>query len=319
MGVRGLYTYCKKYGKVLTHAELCKMAPQKIGIDISHYIFKWQGDTNKLVHFIRELEESYHKPLCVFDGKHEQAKLPEADRRNNKRAWESSEAQRIQQLLEKNRNELTDEQIETFTRMIATHQRKGWQLTQEIRHGIKRALYENYIPLVKSSREADLLLASLAYYEQFEWIISGDLDLLALGVNHLLVPLQDSNDYLYIYRPAVLQGLQMSDIQFRQMCAMCCTDSVKSAIPHNVHDIIPWIRKYRDIHTLHSKMPQLMAEWPSKNHIFFENIPSLETCILETDYENYIAYKLNKPMPYLSPEEAPEDPLLIPIVPIVTM
>ncbi len=35
MGVRGLYTFCKKYGKIVTHEQLCRITPpQKIGIAI---------------------------------------------------------------------------------------------------------------------------------------------------------------------------------------------------------------------------------------------------------------------------------------------
>ena len=120
MGVRGLYTYCKKYGKIITHEQLCRMTPSfKIGIDISHYVFKWQGDTQKLTRYLQSFQNSSHKPLCVFDGKHEKAKLPEAERRNNRRAWEIQEAERLETLLEKNREDLTQEQIDSFTRMIS--------------------------------------------------------------------------------------------------------------------------------------------------------------------------------------------------------
>jgi hypothetical protein len=313
MGVRGLYTFCKKYGKIVTHEQLCRMTPpQKIGIDISHYVFKWQGNTRKLVEYLQSFQKASHKPLCVFDGKHEQAKLPEAERRNNRRAWEIQEAERLETLLEKNREDLSQEQIDTFTRMIQSHRRHGWQLTQEVRHNIKRALYAEYIPLVKSEREADTLLASLAHYEKFDWIISGDLDLLALGVTNLLVPLQeeDSTDYLHIHYPTILQSLQMSEYQFKQMCAISCTDSVTHSIPPNISQVYPQMRKYRDMNTLRRNYYTLAEEWPTQKHIYFESIPKPEMCIFEPDYINYIAYTKDTPMPYLSPENAPYDPVL---------
>jgi hypothetical protein len=314
MGVRGLYTYCKKYGKIITHEQLCRMTPSfKIGIDISHYVFKWQGDTQKLTRYLQSFQNSSHKPLCVFDGKHEKAKLPEAERRNNRRAWEIQEAERLETLLEKNREDLTQEQIDSFTRMIQKHRKHGWQLTQEVRHNVKRALYAEYIPLVKSEREADTLLASLAYYEKFDWIISGDLDLLALGVTNLLVPLQDedSTDYLHLHYPTILQALQMSDIQFKQMCAISCTDSVTFSIPPNISQVYPQMKKYRDMYNVRRNYQCLADEWPTQKHIYFEQIPKPSECIFEPDYINYVAYTKDTPMPYLSPENAPYDPIIM--------
>lgn len=313
MGVRGLYTFCKKYGKIITHDQLCSMAqPQKIGIDISHYVFKWQGDSEKLIRFLRTFQGGSHKPLCVFDGKHEKAKLPEAERRNHKRLHEIQEADRLTLLLEKNREDLSQDQIDTFQNMIASHRRKGWQLTQEVRHTIKRALYAEYIPLVKSEREADTLLASLATHDKFDWVISGDLDLLALGVPNLLIPLQDDIycEYLHLQYNVVLEALRLSGHQFKQLCAICCTDSAMRTIPPNISQVYPYIRKYRDIHNVRRNAPHIAEEWPTQNHIYFEYIPKPNVCIFESDYINYIAYMKDSPMPYMLPENAPFDPIL---------
>ena len=70
MGVKGLQSFVRKYSKQRTVQELLDPKKQRlrIGIDISFYIYKWQGDVEKIIAFIKQLQENQHHVLLVFHG-----------------------------------------------------------------------------------------------------------------------------------------------------------------------------------------------------------------------------------------------------------
>ena len=176
MGVRGLYTFLKKYAPVVSFQELCTISNRKYGLDISQIIFKYKGDHEKILEYIHMFEKSNQKILCVFDGKSEEYKQDEMERRNKMREEKTKDAQKIKDLLEKYEGDLSYQERKVLEEKYKLYSQSGWQLTQDLRHGIKRLLYEKYIPLIKSTVEADSLLAQLSQKKYLDFVISGDMD-----------------------------------------------------------------------------------------------------------------------------------------------
>jgi hypothetical protein len=68
MGVRGLQSFVKQHSLSKTIDDLLNPAfkKQAIGIDISYYIYKWQGDVEKIVDFIKTLYKNNHRVSFDF-------------------------------------------------------------------------------------------------------------------------------------------------------------------------------------------------------------------------------------------------------------
>ena len=62
MGVRGLYSYCKKYLKPIKPDKTLR-----IGIDVSSLLYRFHGDFEKIYKFLNPILQN--KLIFVFDGK----------------------------------------------------------------------------------------------------------------------------------------------------------------------------------------------------------------------------------------------------------
>ena len=71
MGVRGLFSFLKQRGRSCNIGTLYALPPQRIGIDISYYLYKWQGDMTRVLSLIESFKANGHQVLVVFDGKAE--------------------------------------------------------------------------------------------------------------------------------------------------------------------------------------------------------------------------------------------------------
>ena len=170
MGVRGLQSFIKQYSTSRSLDYLLDPRNQKlkIGIDISFYIYKWQGDVEKILEFVRMLQSNKHRILLAFDGRAEDGKAWEAQRRRTIRDQELQSAESILALLET--ESLTEDERFLLEKRVAEHQKKGWSLTKTTRHFVNERLFIEKVPMVKAKGEADGFLAA-AYN-------CGDLDLI---------------------------------------------------------------------------------------------------------------------------------------------
>ena len=71
MGVRGLQSFLKQRystSKSIEDLLLPKNAKLRIGIDISYYVYRWQGSSEKILQLISLLESNKHRVILCFDG-----------------------------------------------------------------------------------------------------------------------------------------------------------------------------------------------------------------------------------------------------------
>ncbi len=320
MGVRGLYTFLKKYAPIISFQELAAIPNQKYGLDISQIIFKYKGDHDKILAYIQMFHDANQKLLCVFDGKSEEYKQDEMERRNKMREEKAKDAQKIKDLLEKFSTDLSPQEKKVLETKYESCARNGWQLTQELRHGIKRLLYAHYIPLVKSTVEADSLLAQLSQKGHLDIVISGDMDLLALGAQCLCIPYSTDDRFYLVHRSKFLAFLQLDDRSFRQLCALCSTDVKTGGQSPSFQDALPYFQKYKNLETLKAKYPDYVSTWPSENHVLYRNYEHEENLIIEEDKPRMECFQTNRPMPYLETPPSPPlstSPILSRNIPIV--
>lgn len=298
MGVRGLQNFIRQYGIPKSIDDLTdpKNQKQTIGIDISFYMYRWQGDIERILAFIKSLQQNKQHVILAFDGRAEEGKVWEAQRRRDAREVELQSANKIMEMLEN--EELSDEQRFMLERRAAEHQKKGWSLTKDIRNAIKERFFKEKIPMVKAQGEADGLLASMSARGDLDIVISGDMDLLAMGARVMWTPLEDCIHYREYNRDAILQELGMSDWQFRSICAMCFTETSQEQNNFNIQQAYQMIKVFRSLTVLKQKYPHWLTVWPDDSHIFYRPVDKVEPWIREDQLKIYKAFMNRQPMPY---------------------
>jgi hypothetical protein len=298
MGVRGLQNFVKEYSNYKTLDDLMKKENTKsrIGIDISFYIYRWQGDIEKILEFVRKLQSNKHHVLLAFDGRAEDGKIWEAQRRREFREQELKNANQILDLL--NTEDLTEDERALLEKRALEHQKKGWSLSRELRQSIKERLYIEKIPIVKAKGEADGFLAAASSCGDLDIVISGDMDLLAMGAKTLWAPINDGYEFREYNRQDILDNLQLGDWQFRSLCALCFTEATQEQNSVTIQQAYQLMRVYRNLTNLKNKYPKVLTVWPDDTHIFYRSIDKVEPWIREDQIDIYKAYLNYEIMPY---------------------
>lgn len=217
MGVKGLYSLIKRSGQ---HVNIHNLKGKRIGIDISYFMYRWGTDNiTRYLNFMNLLWSNDNKVLLVFDGKPGQYKVPEVERRKVVAETAEKYAASLQESLTS--SDLTSQQKTIIEAAISINLKKASRPTKEKRQRLKKVFYEQLIPMLKSTEEADELLVALNKEGDIDIVISGDTDLLRLGVKCLWVPKdEDGYEYTELEYHKVIQTLTLTDDQFQDMCIL---------------------------------------------------------------------------------------------------
>jgi hypothetical protein len=299
MGVKGLQNFLKKYSVSRSLNDLLDRKNQKlrIGIDISFYIYRWQADVEKIIDFLRKLEENKHRIILVFDGRAEEGKIWETQRRKEARENEMKSADSIYELL-RTEEDITDDQRFLMEQLASQHQKKGWNLTKDVRRSLKERLYVEKIPMVKAKGEADGLLAAMSARGDLDLIISGDMDLLAMGTKTLWTPHEDGLTFSEYDRAKILEELKLGDWQFRSLCAMCFTETCQQQNNFSIQQAYQMLKVFRSLSVLKQKYPEWLTVWPDDLHIFYRSVDQVDSWICDDQRHYYTAFMNCEPMPY---------------------
>jgi hypothetical protein len=296
MGVCGLYSFLKPKSQTVKLNDLIvDCEPQKIAIDISYYIYKWQANSDRVISFLTQLKDAGHSVLLIFDGKASNSKQDESIRRKELRDTNIQQANTLKEQIKTN-NTLNDEQIAQLEKIIHQYERRGWQCSREERHAFKRHLYEHKIPILKCKGEADWLLTSLSMYDKVDIVISGDMDLLVLGTKVQYVPIYDGTSFHVFHRDQILSELDITDTQFRSFCAMCSSEKEERL---DIRSAYHGIRIYKTIKNLKLVHESWLSKWPTLENQYLLPVSEPETWIREDELDRYIAWETNVPMPYI--------------------
>jgi hypothetical protein len=303
MGVRGLQNFCRQYATKRVFEDL--LAPhaskQRIGIDISFYIYKWQADANKIVQFIRDLEHNKHQVVLVFDGRAEDGKQWEAQRRRDVREQATKSAEEIRQRLEDEKDTLPEWERRELEREMLDQQKKGFTLTKETRNSLKERFYTEQIPMLRAKGEADGLLACMSSRGELDIVLSGDMDLLAMGTRFLWTPDETGLIFNVYDREQLLQEIKLTDWQFRSMCAVCFTEASEKQNKYDIRHAYQMMRVHGSIDRIRAKYPEWLEAWPEEEtHMFYRPIDSVQNWIREDQVEIYNAFLNYEPMPYVN-------------------
>jgi hypothetical protein len=99
-------------------------------------------------------------------------------------------------------------------------------------------------------------------------------------------------------REEILKELDLTDYQFRSMCAMCFTEMREEQEYLDVRQAYQGLRVFRSFDHLKKKHPEWLKVWPQDDHIFYHSVDTLEEWLREDQKVFYTAFQKGEVMPY---------------------
>ena len=228
MGIRHLNKYlrdkCPDSIRVLNMADL---EGKRIAIDISIYLYKYEGDDMLLENMYLMLSIFRHHnitPIFIFDGK----PPPEKKELLMKRKEDKQEAQKEYEKLQKSLDNNADFDDSEKQEIVATMD----QLKKQFIH-INKDKIESVKELIRAygatyydaPGEADELCALLVLKKKVWACLSEDMDLFVYGCPRVLRYFSLMNHSVVLYHmKGILEELSLNQKEFREICILSGTD-----------------------------------------------------------------------------------------------
>jgi hypothetical protein len=225
MGIRGLVGYLKaKLPQV--KKPVAWTAGQSWAIDCSCLLYRARAaglsPMTVVASLLVRMRRMNITPIVIFDGRPPATKSEVTEQRRADRNAAQQEIDRLRLQLEQANTEQERGLIEN---RLLELQRKAPPVTRSDKDELKQFLYAAGVVALTPNGEADDVLAYLARTGQIQAVVSSDMDMLARGVECLIVPETDDTMILSQYRlPDVLSGLGVTYEQFVEACMMMGTD-----------------------------------------------------------------------------------------------
>jgi flap endonuclease-1 len=236
MGIRGLCSWIKWAAPTsVKEPNWQEWKGKTIGVDILGLLYNAKARKQCPFHYIAKLIASCkHNEINIvpiFDGR------PPAEKSETIKIRSQIREESVAKLavLEKDYEHTTmsDVQRAVLLENIQKLEKKGSYLTSEEREIAKQIFYACGIVPLNATGEADNVLAYFAKRGEFDAILSNDFDLLARGVETLLVPEffalpGDSSGWAQYNLSSILQSVQFQYDQFLEMCVLMGSDYTTS-------------------------------------------------------------------------------------------
>jgi flap endonuclease-1 len=232
MGIRGLCSWIQWAApKSIKEPDWNKWKGKKIGVDILGLLYNAKARKQCPFHYLGKLIASSKqcgiKLVPIFDGRPPVEKSETIKQRHNVREESMAKLAILEKDLE--HTEMSESQRAILVANINKLEKKGLYISSEERELAKQIFYACGILPLNASGEADNVLAYFAKREDFDAIISNDFDLLARGVETLLVPEfyalpGDKSGWAQYSLSDILATVNFQYEQFLEMCVLMGSD-----------------------------------------------------------------------------------------------
>lgn len=242
MGVKGLYSYLRDYRKPVDKSNI-----KAIGVDALSILYKFRGNMESVLQFLKPFQKDRISIVFVFDGKAPEEKHEEIEHRREKRNEANQQANSIREFLKQGTvDEPTKKILERKIKELENG--AGWHVTRDVRANCQELLTKEGIESRKAQGEADDLLIGMWKKDEIQAIVSCDMDFLVAGIKKLIIP---------SYHCEMIQleeVLEKEDLNFKQFqeAAILCMKNV------NANKAFTWLRYYGTIENIQKKHPELI-------------------------------------------------------------
>jgi 5'-3' exonuclease len=246
MGVKGLYTYVKKYRTECPYESIPSTQPLRIGFDAMSMLYKYKEKYAEIYRIVQAMHAAGHTLLFVFDGKSPPEKEEEVKDRRQVREEAVEQASKLQAHLEE--NDLEDSERHIIESSIARLKTQAWHMTREIRQAFQATLTSLGIHYIKATQEADDTLLSLSAAGKLDVIVSTDMDYLLSGIPRLWIPYRKAVDGVEeVIMSKLLAGLQMTPAMLLDAGILCGVEPLYKRLSIQTHIAFRWIKYYKSI------------------------------------------------------------------------
>ena len=249
MGVKGLYTYLRGYRHDIYTQTVPKDPKLRIGFDAMSMLYKYKSGYADMYPSLKEMKDSGHTLLFVFDGKAPVEKEAEVKERREVRQGATDQAAALKEHL--TNTTISERERKILEYSVARLEFQGWHMSREIRHEFQKALFKMGIPYVKAIHEADDVLTDLAIAGKLDVVVSTDMDFVIAGVKRLWIPFRKSYDgFEEICLDEVLAGEGLDQAGLLDAGILCGVEPLRGRLNINSSTAFSWMRYYKNMENL---------------------------------------------------------------------
>jgi flap endonuclease-1 len=248
MGIRNLNSYLRNScPDSIRCVNLADLSGKRIAVDISIYLYKYETDGCLIenIYAMLSIFRNYNIiPIFIFDGKPPPEKKELLAKRREDRVEALQEYDKLKSLLEENNNLDYNEKQNVMETMINL-KRQIVQITKDKIETVKTLIRSYGATYYDAPGEADELCALLVKKKKVWACLSEDMDLFVYGCTRVLryFSLMNHTAVMY-YMKGILQELNMTHEQFKQICILSGTDYNIHAHGDNKHNNLYQVVKY---------------------------------------------------------------------------
>lgn len=219
---------------------------KKIAVDISIYMYKFKGDHALMEQMYLMISIFRHYnivPIFVFDGKPPEEKRELLNQRKEQKRMANINYELLKEQLDMAENE---EDKQALTIKMNIELRKTTKITQTDIVRVKQLISALGVTYCEAPGEADGMCAYLVHKKLVYGCMSEDMDMFVYGCDRVFRYVSLSNRTCIFYDlPRILQSLEMSFQEFKEVCILAGTDYNIDSNEMNLYNIIKYFKKYK--------------------------------------------------------------------------
>jgi len=241
------------------HIDIAELQGKKIAIDISIYLYKYESTGTLLENMYLMLaifRECNIIPIFIFDGKPPPEKRELLQKRRQDKAAAKNEYNNLKEILQAVDKTIDKDHIQEQMDQL---KKQFVYITYEKIELVKNLIRAYGATYYDAPGEADELCAMLVIKKKVWACLSEDMDMFVYGCNRVLRYFSLTNKTVVLYyTKGILQQLNMTQTEFREICVLSGTDynisanrnanatNLKQSSPKTIYDIIKMFRKYQE-------------------------------------------------------------------------
>jgi 5'-3' exonuclease len=229
MGIRHLNRFLRTNcsDDAIKYTHLSDLSGKKIAIDISIYIYKYEGDGTLIenIYLLLAIMRYYNIiPICIFDGKPPAEKKELLEKRKEEKTIAKDEYTKLKNKLE-NTESMDDDEKQEIVNNMDILKKKFIYITKEKYEKVKELIRAFGVSYYDAPGEADELCAMLTIKKKVWACMSEDMDMFVYGCPRVIRYLSLMNHTIVLYNTSqILNDLGLSQKEFREVCVISGTD-----------------------------------------------------------------------------------------------
>lgn len=255
MGVRGLFTYCKK---ILRHAIVTNEAVngKTAGIDGFNILYLFKDRKEDLEQYLKGLLDLGLKLKILMDSRAAKEKEEVVEKRKEVREEAKVKATDLENFTKSDEfKDLDPAQQKVLQKKLDQATAKAWSLNSKHTKWFKKLCSDLEITLTWAEQEADEALAKGG----FDLVITTDSDLLVLGVPIVWIPRGVALQHNEVRFDDFLRLIGLHKEQLYELAFLAgCDVYPRSIKPFG--EAVSWLRFYGSLKAIHQRKPMVLTQ-----------------------------------------------------------